>query len=77
MRLILVVAVGVLVAWSALFLTSHGILIRSTQHRPSGLGQDVLICSYFTGTFVDQEFWYSPNNILGRSVCPRLHDFSN
>lgn len=33
-------------------------------------GQDSLICTYFDGRKTWQEvYWYSPNNVFGRSSC--------
>ena len=77
-RIIAVAFAGIALAWLALFMTSHGVLVRSLQHRPVNAEQDVLTCTYFTGmSVVEREFWYAPNNLFGRAICPRLYDFSS
>lgn len=61
------------VAWGALFLSSYGILVGSSQARKSGDGQDTLTCRYFIATSViSVDYWYSPNGLFGRAACPRL-----
>lgn len=63
-------------AWLLLFFSSHGILVWSEQFRAPEHSQDTLACYYFTGlSVVKKEFWYAPNDFMGRSVCASLYDF--
>ena len=70
---------GVLVASCfILFLTGTGVLINSEgpERLHADDGQDGLRCSYFTGlSGIDREYWYSPNGMTGRTVCPRVLRF--
>jgi hypothetical protein len=78
MRKVYIVALAIVVAWLALFLSSRGVLV-SSERVPSAQqgGQDTLRCTYFIATgFQAYEYWYSPNDIMGRSVCPRLRSFA-
>lgn len=74
---ILGAAGAVLVIIAALFVTSSAILVKSDGPSFHGGGkQESLVCSYFTGLgFLEQEFWYSPNGIMGRAACPRFISF--
>lgn len=64
-------------AWGLLLLTSHGILYEAVVHEPAKPNdQATLTCSYFTGLgAASRQYWYSPNGMMGRDVCPRLIDF--
>jgi hypothetical protein len=78
MKWALGIVAAALIGWLVLTLTTHGVLVWSERHRPADAGQDVLTCSYFTGLGIASvDFWYSPNNIFGRAICPRLRNFSN
>lgn len=58
-------------AWAYIYLTTSGVLVGSQLSRPVSASQDVLKCSYFTGTsIIEKEFWYA--GAFGRDVCPRL-----
>lgn len=61
------------IAWLLLFITSHGVLIKSkTYMASSNAASEVLVCTYFIGTSTDSvEFWRSI-----RSTCPRLYNYS-
>lgn len=53
----------------------------SDRKRGAGLGihtarKKILHCSYFSGrNFQTKEFWYSPNDIMGKSMCPFLYSY--
>ena len=70
---------GILVASCLiLFLTGTGVLINSQgpERLHANNGQDRLRCSYFTGlSIINIEYRYSPNGIVGRTVCPRVVKF--
>jgi len=70
---------GILVASClTLFLTGTGVLIHSQgpERLHADDGQDGLRCSYFTGlSVIEREYWYSPNGMTGRTVCPRVLRF--
>lgn len=47
------------------------------QHTELGRGssQGTLTCRYLTvAGIVEHDYWYSPNNIMGRSHCPVFID---
>ena len=53
-----------------LLITDFRVLVKESKIQ-NAKGNDYFICKYFTGrSFVDQEMWYSPNNILGVDSCP-------
>jgi hypothetical protein len=70
-------AVAIILAWLALYLSSYGVLVRSTTTAPSEAAHgllsgpstnDTLQCTYFIATgFHTVEYWYSM-----RQVCPRM-----
>jgi hypothetical protein len=65
-----------LCAWLALFFTGSGVLIHGERQRLPDDRQDSLACRYFIGTsVVERTFWYSPNGLMGRAICPRLIRF--
>lgn len=69
--------VGTFVAWLALLVTSHGLLVWSAI-RPSLQegGQASLDCTFFTGLgTVTLQYWYDSQGTMGRVICPRLKDF--
>ena len=70
---------GILVASClTLSLTGTGVLIHSQgpERLHANDGQVGLRCSYFTGLSVVRiEYWYSPNGMMGRTVCPRVVKF--
>ena len=71
----LAIAGAIVVAlWLALFFSSTGFLVWSD--KPDGdqkLG--MLECHYFTGTgFIEMQFLYSEQGVLGRQACPRTVD---
>ena len=53
-----------------LLITDFRVLVKETKIQNTK-GNDYFVCKYFTGrSFVDQEIWYSSNNILGVDSCP-------
>lgn len=66
MKKISFILVIALIAWMALFLSSKGILISSTEKQSA-----FLECEYFTGTgTITKKFLNSA--IFGKQACPRI-----
>ena len=66
---------GAIVAalWLALFFSSKGFLVWGDKPDDQKLG--MLKCHYFTGTgFIEKQFLYSEQGVLGRQACPRTVD---
>lgn len=67
--LLVVIAVAA-VAWLALFLTAHGVLIGATT-ATTGHDRPILKCKYFRGvSVVTIDFW-----LAQQLRCARLYDF--
>ena len=67
---------GAIVAalWLALFFSSKGFLVWSDK-PDSDQKLGMLECHYFTGTgFIERQFLYSEQGVLGRQACPRTVD---
>lgn len=67
-------ALGALaLAWAALFLSGHGVLVWSAERE--GEVATTLECRYFTGAgLVTKRYVKTPVRMLGAMVCPRLTD---
>jgi hypothetical protein len=57
-------------AWLALLFSSRALLV--TERIEKALLHERLVCVYFSGTrTLRKEFWYSQDDMPGRSACPR------
>lgn len=71
------IMIGAVLAELTLLVGDFRVLVWQTHNRARdlGYGQDTLSCHYFNGRgFVGGneggDYWYSPNNIMGRDSCP-------
>lgn len=55
-----------------LLVTGRGLLVWESIPEE----EKTIYCSYFSGrNFQTKEFWYSSNDMLGKSMCPFLYSY--